>query len=66
MGRRRNYAAVKDAQNRLKKEECAIGTEERDYAVAKVVQILNRKKECVAGMGQSANAAAMEDVQIRL
>ena len=41
MGQRSNDAAVKDAQIKLRKEECARGMEQRsNYAAAKDAQIL--------------------------
>ncbi len=49
MGQRSNgnYAAVKGAQNKLRKEECALDMGQRgNYAAAKDAQILLSKEEC--------------------
>ena len=72
MGQRENDAAVKDAQNRSKREECALGMGQRSrsskYAAEKDAQIKLKTKECARGMGQlsRSNFAAVKDVQIQL
>ena len=42
-----DYAAKKDVLNKLRKEECASGMEEREFVGAKDVQIMPSKEECV-------------------
>jgi hypothetical protein len=65
MGQRGNYAAVKDAQIKLREEECALGTGQRsNYATVKDVQIKFAKGECALGMGQRSNDATLKDAQI--
>jgi len=55
MGHRSSDAAVKDAQIKLKKEECALDTEQqrqRRNAALKYAQTSLRKEECALGMEQ--------------
>ena len=65
MGQRSNYAAVKDAQIKLKKEECAKDMGQRSINVAvKDAQTMLKKEECALDMGQRSNYAAVKDAQI--
>jgi len=58
MGQRSNYAAVKDAQILLRKEECALGTGQSiKNAAVKDAQIM---------LGLVSNYAAVRDVRIKL
>ena len=61
MEQRVHYAVKKDAQIKLRKEECAsgMGQSTKDAAV-KDVQIKLRMEECALGMGQRlrSNSAA--------
>ena len=66
---RRRIAALKDASNKLRKEECASGTEQRlksIYAAVKVAQTRSSMEECVRGMEQrsSTRDAAVRDALI--
>ena len=51
-----NYAAGKDVQIRLRKEECALGMGLNDVA-ARDVQIKLRMEECASLMGQRGSYA---------
>lgn len=64
-GQRTNDAAAKNAQIRLRQEECAKGTELRsnDDAAAKDALIKSSKEESALGMEQSANYAVVKDAQ---
>ena len=69
MGQRSKYAAVKDAQIMLRKEECALDMGQRlsaNYAAVKDAQIKLRKEECALDMGQRSKYAAGRDAQIKL
>jgi hypothetical protein len=58
---------VKDAQIKLRMEECASSMGQSEYpncAVARDAQIKLSKEACAEGTGQSANYAAMKDAQI--
>ncbi len=49
-----NYAVLKDAQIKFKREECTIRMGKSvNYAVKKDAQIKFRKEECAPSMGQS-------------
>jgi hypothetical protein len=61
---------VKDAQIKLRKEECAFGMGQKlklNYAAVKDAQIKSSKKECAFGMGQrrKTNSAVSMDVPIK-
>ena len=65
--REKNYAIVKDAQIRLRGEECAEGMGQSATSAAKRdAQIMLSKEECASGMGQRStpNDAAVKDAQI--
>ena len=65
MGQRRNYAAVKDAQVLLDKEESAEDT--ANVAAVKDAQIKLGREECAFSMGQrrNPNDAALMGAQIK-
>ena len=47
MGHRENYAAVKDAQIKLRKEEFALGMGQRsNYAASMDARVKLKKEEC--------------------
>ena len=50
MGQRRSNAAMKDVQNRYRKEDCVPNTERRDIVAMKDVPIMCRMEEFVSGM----------------
>ena len=55
MGQRSNDAAVKGAQVKLRREECASSTGQhgqRKDAAVMVAQVLLRKDQCASGTGQ--------------
>ena len=55
MERRSNYAAVKDVQIKLTKEECVLGMVQRSKdAAAKDALIMLKKEEFVSGTGPIA------------
>ena len=65
MGQRSNYAAGKDAQTKLKKNEFVSGMWQSSIDVAaKDAQVKLRMEGCASDMEQSSNDAAMMDVQI--
>jgi hypothetical protein len=54
MEQRSNDAAMKDAQIKSSKEECALGMGQRSNdAAAKDAQIKSSKEECAGGMGHT-------------
>ena len=66
MGQRPNDAGRKDAQIKLRKEECAKGMGQRSkYARRKDARIKFKRQECASSMGQRSNAnyAAKKDAQ---
>ena len=64
---RSNDVAAKVAQILLRKEEYALGMEQRssDAAAAKDAQIASSKEECVGGMEQAKHDAAVKDAQTK-
>jgi hypothetical protein len=62
-------ALLRDVQIMLKKEECALGMEQRSHgnnAAVKDVQNKPKKEEFVLATEQSSNAAAAKDAQTML
>ena len=66
MGQRSNDAVLKDAQIRLRKEECVSNTEERGYAAGLGVRTLFSDEECASDTGQRRSNAVQKDAQIVL
>ena len=65
MEQRRHFAAVKDAQTILSKEECAGDTvQNSNSAAVKDARIKQKKEECVSNTEQRSNYAAVKDAQI--
>ncbi len=57
---------LKDAQNKLNREECVSNMEQRSSdAAPKDVQIKFNKEECVSDMEQRESYAAKKNVQIK-
>ena len=60
------YAAVKDALIIFRREEYALGTEQRSGdAAPKDAQIKLRRQECASGMEQKLSDAAVKDAPIK-
>jgi len=60
---------VKDAQDMLKEEECALGmgqNGQRRNAALEDAHAMLREEECAYGMGHTSNYVAVKDAQVML